>query len=480
MKKVLSIIMMSVVALLLVSCKDKNGGGNGNGNGGNQKNITLSYADWGEASFNRKMLDAFENKYPHIKVELREDIGGSGDEFTGNLINAAQADLLPDVFATDNVPTIVNAGLTLDVAKYWDNDDDASLVYPNVSLAGLYNGKRYGVPSFQFIKGIMINKTIFEKANLRTIPGKYRIDQKGLPVKDWTFSEFIEIAKAITNIPGTETDAVVGLDTWFGASDFQQVWPMMDNANMQYDTWDGEKFHYNTDSWIEAMKAKVELDQLQDGTTLNLPAEITGMYDYLNGLYISQGYVAMDIEGSWQFAQINVAKDNGIDLGFWPYPSGSEGLFPPTILDFQAVSSQTQHPEEAFLLAKWMTFGKDGWEARLDILEANKKEKEAKGENPDFLIGFPIADYPGHAERIEALVSGIDGLQYSLDRMEYSKPDLDKWLPGYKDFWQWALDPDNSFSYEQLLIQGSGAVETFAVEWESKVNELVREQMAAY
>src|SRR5690554_2705107 len=477
MKRKFSVILLLLFSLFLVACKKNNNGNGGNGGNGGNKKITLSYADWGDPVFNRKMLDAFEAKYDHIEVHLRDDITGSGAEFTGRLIDAAQAGLLPDVFATDNVPTIINADLTLDVAQYWDADEDAKLVYPNVALAGVYGQKRFAVPSFQFLKGIMINKTIFENSNLRTVDGLYRMDSRGLPVKDWTFSEMIEIAKAIKSITGSETTDVVGMDTWYGASDFQQVWPMMDDEAMQYDTWDGEKFNYTNKSWVDAMKVKVSFDALQDGTTLNLPPDITGEYLHLNGLYISSGNVAMDIEGSWQFPQINVAAENNIDLGFWPYPSGTEGLFPPTILDFQAISAQTEHPEEAFLLAKWMTFGKDGWDARLTILEAERAAAISAGERPNFLIGFPIADYPGHAERIEKLVAGIDGLQYSLDRMQYSKPDLDKWLPGYKDFWQWVGDPENPWNYDSLIQQGPTAVDQFAIEWETKINTFVSEQM---
>ncbi len=56
------------------------------------------------------MIDLFMAEYPNIRVTLRGDIAGSGAEFTGNLVTAAQAGLLPDVFATDNVPTVINAG----------------------------------------------------------------------------------------------------------------------------------------------------------------------------------------------------------------------------------------------------------------------------------------------------------------------------------------------------------------------------------
>ncbi|HRY78712.1 MAG TPA: hypothetical protein P5154_08125, partial [Candidatus Izemoplasmatales bacterium] len=171
--------------------------------------IELTYADWGDQEFNQRMIDAFMVMYPNIRVTLRTDITGSGAAFTGNLVTAAQAGLLPDVFATDNVPTVVNADLTMDVAALWDADPDTQYVYDNIALTAVYNGKRFAVPSFQFLKGILINLDIFGEANLQTVSGKYRIDDWGYPEKDWTFSEFIETAKAIKNFDLVNTENLV-------------------------------------------------------------------------------------------------------------------------------------------------------------------------------------------------------------------------------------------------------------------------------
>lgn len=441
--------------------------------------IELTYADWGNQEFNQRMIDLFMAKYPNIRVTLRGDIAGSGAEFTGNLVTAAQAGLLPDVFATDNVPTVINAGLTLDVADLWDADPDTEFVYDNIAATAVYNGKRFAVPSFQFLKGIMINLDIFEDANLSTVAGQYRIDNDGYPVKDWTFAEFVNIAKAIKNFDLVNTEnLVVGLDTWYGSPDFQQVWPMMNNANVQYDTWDGTAFHYTSADWVYAMEQKVALHQLTDGTTTRFTQEVYDANTVLQAYLIATGYAAMDIEGSWQFGVINQAAADGINLGFWPYPSGSAGLFPPTILDYQCVSSQTLYPEEAFLLAKWMTFGEDGWNARLTLLEADRAAEVLEdGALPVFLDRFPVAEYPGVWDRVFDLVDEIEGIDYILNRIEYSKPDLDKWLPGYKDFWAWVSDPENPYNWESLVLAGPTAVSTYAVQWESNANMIVQAQL---
>ncbi|MGE4319860.1 MAG: ABC transporter substrate-binding protein [Acholeplasmataceae bacterium] len=472
MRKKLTILFVAVVLSLgLFACKD---------DPVTTQKIALTYADWGDQELNQKMIDAFMEKYPDIEVTLRSDISGSGATFTGNLIDAAQAGILPDVFATDNVPTVVNADLTYDVADLWDNDVDTPYVYDNIASTAVYNGHRYAVPSFQFLKGILINLDIFEEANLTTT-SEYRIDNDGYPVKDWTPDEFVAIAKAIKNYtPDDPANLVVGMDTWYGSPDFQQVWPMENDANVLYDTWNGTSFNYLSDDWIYAMEQKVALQQLTDGTTSRFTEEDLAAYPELSTYLIQTGYGAMDIEGSWQFWVINSAlEESNIHLGFWPYPSGDAGLFPPTILDYQAVSSQTKHPEEAFLLAKWMTFGQDGWNARLSILEDQRAEQIANGELPTILDRFPIADYPGVWDRVNALVDGVEGLDYTFDRISYAKPDLDKWLAGYKDFWAWATDTENNpYCWDNLVTAGPTAVPTYAEQWNTKANEIVQNAMA--
>ena len=191
MKKLLTLVFITIISITLVAC-----GSTGDGGGGSQQ-IELSYADWGDQELNQQLIDAFMQEYPDIRVTLRSDISGSGDAFTGNLVTAAQAGLLPDVFATDNVPTVVNAGLTLDVAELWNNDPETELIFKDIAATAVYNGKRFAVPSFQFLKGIMINLDIFEEANLTTVEGQYRIDNDGYPEKDWTFEEFVNICSAI-------------------------------------------------------------------------------------------------------------------------------------------------------------------------------------------------------------------------------------------------------------------------------------------
>ncbi len=454
------VVFMGIVTLSACGNGEEPNGDNGNNQPGNgdtggrtpTRNIVLTYADWGDQELNEMLIASFMEAYPHITVELRRDITGTGGAFTANLLNAQAAGVLPDVFAIDNVPTGLSNGMLLDVTEFWNADPDTALVYPNIAETAVYNGQRFAIPSFQFIKGIYINLTLLDYYN---IP---------IPEKDWTYDEWVALAIQVRQ--AGQNDIVYGIDPWFGDLDFEAIWPTMDFEDVGYQTWDGERFNFTSQAWIDAYNAKLEL------YAQNVVAAFTEEeMDILGDIWPwFAGHIAFRIDGSWNLWMVDgMFEEYGQEVGFWPYPGGAAGQFPPTILDFTVVSSQTEHPEEAYLLAKWMSFGKQGWETRLDMMEA-------RGDM--YLDRFPIADYPEIWERAELFIDYVEGVRESVELFEFSKPDVDKWLPGYKEFWEWVGSDDND--YFTRISQGLITPEVFAREWEEKLNELVETSLDSY
>lgn len=412
----------------------------------NNDEITLSYADWGNQEINQILIDAFMVKYPNITVELRTDISGSGAQFTGSILNAQAAGILPDVFAIDSVPTGYYNGTLLDVSEYWDNDPEVDLIYDNIKNTGAFGDGRYAIPSFQFIKGIYINLTLLDAYN---IP---------IPDKDWNYNEFIQLARDIRQIG--QNDFVYGIDPWFGNLDFETTFPMQDDADLGYNTWDGTRFNFNTEAWIDAYNLKLDLIQervVADYTEEEL--EIIGdIWPWFEGL------VGLNIDGSWNLWMIDDMYDsNGMEVGFWPYPGGSAGQFPPTILDFLVVGSTTDHPAEAYELAKWMSFSREGWALRLQAMKDN---------GDLYLDRYPISDYPEIWEEIDYFTGYVEGLAENIALLPQGKPDTDKWLPGYNEFW--ALITNDDDEYWTKIKEGLITPESFAPEWESIINELIQ------
>ena len=303
----------------------------GDDNGGEQKKTTLTYASWEDATLEQAMIDAFMEKYPHIKVLRDTTITGTGNVFTENLIKASQAGTLPDVFVTDNVPNVIAAGIARDVSTYWNKDPDAQLVYEKISQTGVYNGKRLAVPSYQFVKGMLVNLTL-----LRQLTGD--------PGVNWSYEEFKDI---VANFANTQLNGktIYGINGFapnggVGTLGFEQIMPPQDDASLGYDTWNGTSFDYENPLWIKYRK---ETDLFFANRWVEQLTEEEKQEEFGNpsAYPFGEGRVLFGIEGSWQ--AVTVMKDfasRNIDVQFYPFPGGTLGQKMPIILDYMCVSAK--------------------------------------------------------------------------------------------------------------------------------------------
>jgi multiple sugar transport system substrate-binding protein len=103
-----------------------------------------------------------------------------------------------------------------------------------------------------------------------------------------------------------------------------------------------------------------------------------------------------------------------------------------------------------------------------------------------YLDRFPVADYEEVWDRImfnedglpSDLLFYVEGVQESVDLFEYSKPDIDKWLPGNKAFWEWVGNDDND--YWTKINEGTITPDVFAQQWEDKINEFIATALDEY
>lgn len=390
-------------------------------------------------------LSKFNQKYPYIKVNKTNSISNS------------------DVFINENISESIRYGL--DLSTLWINDLESKDVFKYLADAGLYSEKRFLLPMPQELKGIMINLDIFKSRNL-TSNSNFRIDQDGYPVKDWTLNEFIEIAKAIKDFDLSkenyyDENYVLGLDTWYGFPDFHHIIPGCNSSEISYNSWNGTNFEFTNELWKSAMALSLEIHSLEDGTVTTLSNRIMNDHPELNQHHILNGTAAMDIEGSTQFWVINEAKENGINLGFWPYPSGSEGFYPPSMLDYLGVNKNTKHIQESYILAKWLSYGTEGYNSLIEFQQ----------DRYQYISHFPVSSDPDTMLKLKQKFTTIQGLEFILSNLENSKPDLSKMIPGYMDFIRWTFE---YHSYSQMeLRENPSMLDDFALNWELKAKEII-------
>lgn len=445
--KTLSIISICMIALILGSC------GKTNSNKGNLSgNITLTYASWGDANLDAMLIDEFEKLHENVTIVRDTSITGTGNVFTKNLVTAAQANMLPDVFITDSVPSMIENGLVRDVSEYWNADEDAKKVYANIAETAVYNGKRLAIPSFQYIKGMLVNKTLLEGLGAE------------IPSYDWTFDEFKELCqryKGVLNANNRPTQGVNGFAPNGTATlGFEQIMPCQDSDTLLYDAYDGEKFNYEDPLWI---KYRNETDYfysegLMEQMTAEEKAEIYGneaAYPF------GEGDVMFGIEGSWNVQSVTTDLGNKLNtIDFYPFPAGKNHKIP-VIIDFICVSSQTKSPDVAYEFAKFMSYGYDGWKARLQAAKTLNQ----------LITGFPTANYSDIWTEIKASIDSTKypGLLANLELLDAGVPDCDKWMPGYGSFWVWVSENAEDQGFYDM------AADQLATVWSTELNKQVKE-----
>lgn len=442
--KTLSFALLCLVSIVLVGCGDDSGG-NLSGT------ITLTYASWGDNDLDQKLIEEFEKTHENVKVIKDTSIGGTGKVFTKNLVTAAQSNMLPDVFITDSVPSMIENGLVLDVAKYWDADEDAKKVYSNIANTAVYNGKRLAIPSFQYIKGMLVNKTLLENLGVE------------LPKYDWKFTQFKKMCednKGTTLENGHIVQGVNGFAPNGTATlGFEQIMPCQDSDTLLYDAYDGEKFNYDDPLWI---KYRAETDYFFDeGLVDQLSAEDKAeIYGNESAYPFEEGDVLFGIEGSWNIQGVtNTLFNKGYVIDFYPFPAGKEQKIP-VILDYICVSSQTKAPDLAYEFAKFMSYGYDGWKARI----------KASNELNLLITGYPTADYDDVWTDIKASIDATKypGLLKNIDLLGTGVPDCDKWMPGYGAFWTWVDENKEEQGFYEM------PVDQLASTWGTALNQQVK------
>ena len=150
--------------------------------------ITLRYMTWDSATGlepERKIIQRFEATHPNIKVKLEPNSQGYEDKIITSLV----AGKPPDVFLWWNFTKLAELGGLEDLTPYLENCSDFSvdMFYPNLVKYNSVKGHIYGLPKDFTARVIFYNKDLF--------------DQVGLPYPkdDWTWEEFLEIAKKLTH-----------------------------------------------------------------------------------------------------------------------------------------------------------------------------------------------------------------------------------------------------------------------------------------
>lgn len=277
------------------------------------------------------VIDAFEKKYPKVKIKW-EDVPGDG--YNEKLVADAQAGALPDVanLNTDSFQLLGDRGKLADVSKL--SPEVAKDYVPGAWDQYKLPGKDgvYAYPWYVTPEVLTYNKELFEKAGL---------DVAKPPT---TLEQFFDYAEQIAEKSEGKFTAFMADPKGRLPADWQKMGvPILNEAK--------DKFVFNTDqavAWVERMKKLYEMGAM--------PKESLTKADDINQLYGagkivfgpgSPGFVKDIKQNSPEiYANTQVATAVTGKLGHIGIYTQSLG-----------VKKDTKYPDAAAEFAKWVTNG---------------------------------------------------------------------------------------------------------------------------
>lgn len=318
--------------------------------------ITLTYFNFDSEVLTKKLAEKFEELHPNIHVEVVYVAAGEANDTLQNMISNGE---VPDCFMFTDCDFPLSNKLLYDMTKYWEADTENQNLIPTINEAKLgYFGtsQKWATPMKFFPGVIFIDKTLMAELNIE------------MPDVDWTWSEMIDLIKEATR--GEGSDKIYGLgvynrlDSYYGIAASQDI-----IGEFGYD---GTKFDLS--AWAVGEQ---EFADLKLGGYIAPDRETQAMEDWLGdweGWAGSSGKVAIMTEAYWTYLNLfdtdYYRNELGVDFVPYPIPSVEEvdGVAHSiATMDFGGISASTEHPREAYELLKFMGWGVEGWNARLEI-----------------------------------------------------------------------------------------------------------------
>ncbi len=469
MKKIFLLFFIPIIALFLASC-------NGNENG---DKIVITYANWNlgspdseEPNMERLMLEAFQDKYPHIKVNViewpKEPGSNKNMDWPKFLLSRSSVQSLPDVYMGDDIPYYVIKDWAYNITDIAKADSEYLNISEDIRSAATYNGKVMALPSAVFYAGYIVNKTLY--------------DQQG---QDWptvttTYQDFISLTKAAANHTSATNNGVVGID---GIEHIIHWYPAQLNKNYGWFTLNDDGFNLDSDEFSQTMteyrKLQTDITFVYDALTHEAGKEGSTIdldVIFPEGDQFANGNVLAKFDYSWSFGYMQTNINNGtytwnLDFIGTPVVNGNKRV--PTVSDFFTIASNTKHPEEAYLLAKWMSFGKDGYLKRIEL------SKNISGISQ---VNFaPLQNDKDLLDKYFELYPSFISLRTIIEKGEFIVEPT-KYLPGYiNSRYQGTYDADRIMGkiIEELRF-GEVQFADIRTQLNTRINEIFREEKITF
>jgi len=320
--------------------------------------ITLTYFNFDQQEITDYLAQRFMEIYPNITVVNSYENVATYDDTLLTMVSNQQT---PDVIMYSDADFALSNMLLADITDYYEADPETDELASTVNDAGLGcfgTSRRFAVP-VKFFPGIMyIDRNVLNTLNIE------------VPDQSWTWSEMIQLIKDATVLDSPDGMAYYGcgvynrLDSYYGIASSQDI-----VGEFGFDGTD-----FDLSAWAVGEQ---EFSDLKLGGYVAPSTETQEMEDWAGDWEAwcgATGHVALFTEAFWTYqgTWATEAYDQ-YNLDIVPYvvpavsdEDASADHHTIATIDFGGVTTSCQYPREAYELLKFMSFGVDGWNTRIE------------------------------------------------------------------------------------------------------------------
>ncbi|WNR43046.1 ABC transporter substrate-binding protein [Paenibacillus roseipurpureus] len=345
MKKTVISALASVLALgtVLTGCGEKDVKSTPTTvEAGKANPVTIRFLYWAKPEVYKPAIEAFEKKYPNIKVKYETVVENDSNESMKKMdVLYASGDTF-DVFSLNAVPAFAQRatnGMLEPLDEYLKKE---GVKYEDIYKAEQIKvgGQRYSLPGKFGPWFVLLNKA--------------QLDAAGLPVpSSWTWDEFREYAKKLTKGEGPSKQYGTFFHTW---KDYMLLKKYSTPVNQNILTDDGSAFDRDNPLLKASMELRYNMEQVDKSAPPYIDV-VSQKIPYRDQYF--QGKAAMLPTGPWM-----ITEAGGTDKipatfvsAFAPWPTNNKGDEPYSFggADPLVISSKSQHKQEAYQFIRFLT-----------------------------------------------------------------------------------------------------------------------------
>ena len=298
-----------------------------------------------EADARLRVVDAFQLRHPDIKVRALL----SGPDPLQHMSIYCAGGKCPDVLMAWDLTYagLAQRGVLMDLNTLLAHDKAFAAELRTNSISPLYetftfDGGQYAFPEQWSGNFLVYNKQLFDDAGVRPPPGRWE--------QPWSFSEFLDTAKALTKRGRSGRVSQWGyVDSWV-ASYSAGLFGMNNGVPWSTPRMNPTHFNFDNDVFLEGVQFYADLANKHEVAPTASETQSMSTMDLF-----SSGRAAMAQGGHWRYQTVDRAK--GLDFDVTVLPTGPKGRAARSNIGTTglAIAASSRHKQQAWEFVKFAT-----------------------------------------------------------------------------------------------------------------------------